>query len=376
MKKVLFVATVDSHILAFHIPYLKYFKESGYEVYVATNSDEPIPFCDKKIKLLIERNPIKFNNIRAIKKLEEIIEKEKFELIHCHTPMGSVVARLAAKKARKKYDTKVIYTAHGFHFYKGAPILNWMIYYPIEKFLSKYTDALITINNEDYNLAKKRFHAKQIYLVNGVGINKERFSSKISNEEKQQLRKELNLKEDDFVILYVAELIKRKNQTMLIEAMKEIAKKFENIKLILVGNGELSDEYEKIIHDIHLEKNVELLGFRKDVPKLMQIADLYVSTSKQEGLPVNIMEAMISGLPIVTTNCRGNRDLIIEGKNGYLIDINDIEMLVNKILFVYENYSQEKEKANSAFDLISKYLLENIMKDMQKIYKECLSLKK
>ena len=153
MKKVLFVAHVDSHIRHFHIPYLKYFKEKGYEVHVVTSNDEneTFPYCDVKHVISIKRNPFKMDNIKAIKQLKKIINDEKFDLIHCHTPMGGVITRLAAKKVRKN-GTKVFYTAHGFHFYKGAPKINWMIYYPIEKYLSKYTDVLITINHEDYEL--------------------------------------------------------------------------------------------------------------------------------------------------------------------------------------------------------------------------------
>ena len=175
MKKVLFTATVDSHILHFHIPYLQYFHEQGYEVHVATNGTEEIPFCDVKHTVSFERSPFKANNIKAIKQLKEIIDKEKFNIIHCHTPMGSVVTRLAAKQARKKYNTKVIYTAHGFHFFKGAPILNWILFYPVEKWLSKYTDCLITINEEDYTLAKNKFHAKKVELVHGVGVDEKKW---------------------------------------------------------------------------------------------------------------------------------------------------------------------------------------------------------
>ena len=149
MKKVLFTATVDSHILQFHLPFLKMFKENGYEVHVATNGDESIPFCDKKIKISFERSPFKINNLKAIGQLRKVINEEQYDIIHTHTPMGSVVTRLAAKQARKKNNTRVIYTAHGFHFFKGAPILNWLVFYPVEKWLAKYTDTLITINKED-----------------------------------------------------------------------------------------------------------------------------------------------------------------------------------------------------------------------------------
>jgi len=157
MKKVLFTATVDSHIMQFHLPFLKLFKEKGYEVHVATSGNEKIPYCDVKHVVTFERNPIKINNLKAIKQLKKICEEEKFDIIHTHTPMGSVITRLAARESRKKYKTRVIYTAHGFHFFNGAPLLNWIIYYPVEKWCAKYTDTLILINHEDYNLAKEKF---------------------------------------------------------------------------------------------------------------------------------------------------------------------------------------------------------------------------
>ena len=205
MKKVLFVATVTRHINAFHIPYLKWFKEQGYEVHVASNGDEKIEYCDKHFNLPFERFPLKVNNIKTYKELKKIIDDNNSEIVHCHAPVGGVLARLAARKARKK-GTRVIYTAHGFHFYKGAPLLNWIIYYPIEKFLSRYTDCLITINQEDYELAKKRFKkAKQIEYVHGVGVDSEKFKKEnLNKEQKEKLRKSLGIKEDDFVIIYTA----------------------------------------------------------------------------------------------------------------------------------------------------------------------------
>ena len=196
MKKVLFTATVDSHILQFHLPFLKLFKDNGYEVHVATNGNEEIPYCDVKHVIPFERSPYKISNLKAIKELKNVINEEKYDIIHTHTPMGSVVTRLAAKKARKRYHTRVIYTAHGFHFYKGAPLLNWLVYYPVEKYLSKYTDTLILINEEDYNLAKKKFNKRcnNIEYVPGVGIDEKKFDFIMNNDEKNELRKSLGIK--------------------------------------------------------------------------------------------------------------------------------------------------------------------------------------
>lgn len=362
MKKVLFTATVDSHILQFHIPYLKFFKEQGYEVHVATNGNEKIPFCDVKHKIHFERSPFKINNLKAIKQLRKIIEQEKFEIIHCHTPVGSVTTRIAAKKARRKYNTKVIYTAHGFHFFKGAPIINWVLFYPIEKWLSKYTDCLITINQEDYELAKKNFKkCKQIELVNGVGIDESKFNFEMSDKEKHDLREKLGLKEEDFVIIYVAELSKRKNQGMLIEAVKELIEDGKsNIKVILPGIDSMNGYYQEMTNKLGITSNIKFLGYRKDIPKLLKISDLYVSTAKQEGLPVNVMEAIYAELPIIVTNCRGNRDLVKENMNGYVI--NNLEQLIGKIKKAYAGEFNYKP-----IDI--KYLYErNIIKRMAQIY--------
>lgn len=370
MKKVLFTATVDSHILQFHIPYLKLFKEKGYEVHVATNGTANIPYCDVKHVVSFERSPIKINNLKAIEQLKKIINKEKFEIIHCHTPMGSVVTRLAAKKARKQ-GTKVIYTAHGFHFYKGAPLINWMIFYPIEKYLSKYTDCLITINDEDYTLARKKFKkCKQIELVYGVGVDENKFNFEMTNQEKHELRKRLGLRDDDFVIIYVAELSKRKNQGMLINAVKQLqlTEEKSNAKVLLAGQDSMNGYYQKMSKDLGVEDSIKFLGYRKDIPKLLKISDLYVSTAKQEGLPVNIMEAMCCGLPIIATDCRGNRDLVTNGENGYIININNMNELKEKVLLLLKNKSTCEQFEINSKKKIKKYESQEIKNRLKQIY--------
>ena len=370
MKKVLFTATVDSHILQFHIPYLKMFKEKGYEVHVATNGSKEIPYCDVKHVVSFERKPIKINNLKAIGELKKIIKKEKFDIIHCHTPMGATVTRLAAKKSRKN-GTKVIYTAHGFHFFKGAPIKNWLIFYPIEKWLSRYTDCLITINNEDYELARKKFKkCRQIELVHGVGIDKNKFDFEMTVEEKKELRKSLNLEDSDFVLIEVGELNKNKNQIMAIEAMRKISKENSNVHLLLAGEGELEDFYKNKIKEYNLENNVHMLGYRKDIPKLMKISDALISLSYREGLPMNIIEAMNEGLPIIASNCRGNRDLVLNNRNGFLIEKDDLNDL-NKALLKLKNSSAICNKMSlENKKIIKPYMLEEVMRDMENIYFE------
>ena len=367
MKKVLFTATVDAHILAFHTAYLKYFKEKGYEVHVATNGDEEIPYCDKKIKISFERSPFKINNLKAIKQLKKVINEEKYDLIHTHTPMGSVVTRLAAKKARKNYKTRVIYTAHGFHFYKGAPKKFWIMFYPVEKFLARYTDDLITINKEDYELAKKKFKTK-VHYVPGVGIDPKKFDIKVTAKEKEELRKTLGIKKDDFVMIYPAELSYRKNQEWLIRTLEKTIQKNKKIHIILPGKDSLNGGLEPIIKELKLQKNVHLLGFRKDIPKLLKISDLAVSSSRQEGLPVNIMEAMYTELPIVVTDCRGNSDLIDQGKSGFIVDQGDSASFVKRIKEIYKKEIDINKMGKLSKKKADKYMIDKILEEYKKIY--------
>lgn len=369
MKKVLFTATVDSHILQFHLPYLKLFKEKGYEVHVITNGDETIPYCDKKYKVSFERSPFKLNNIKAYFRLRKIINKEQYDIIHTHTPVGSVVTRLAAKKARKKFNTRVIYTAHGFHFFKGASLKNWLIFYPVEKYLAKLTDTIILINKEDFDLAKRKFskRCKDIQYVEGVGIDENKFNFTMTEKEKDELRKSLGIEKEDFVIIYPAELSKRKRQLWLIDTLSNLMKEKKNIHLLLPGKDSLNGKCQKYVEILGLENKIHFLGYRNDIPKLLAISNLSVSSANQEGLPVNIMEAMYIGLPIVGTDCRGNRDLIIDSKNGYLIELSNKEKFVESVNKIYFGKENKKISKNSKL-MIKKYLLNIVEPKMSIIY--------
>lgn len=371
-KKVLFVATVvKKHINVFHLPYLQWFQEQGYETHVCARDDFDgeeciIPYCDVHYDIPFERSPISGNNIKAYKELKRIIDENEYEIIHCHTPVAAMLTRLAAIKARKK-GTKVIYTAHGFHFFKGAPLINWLVYYPVEWVCSWFTDVLITMNQEDYQLAKKGMRAKKTCLVNGVGVNLNKFTP-ISQEEKLELRKAYNYGAEEFILIYVGELSKRKNQNFVIDTMKEIEKQCVHSRLLLVGEGKKRDEYEEQIKRLKLENHIELLGFRKDISQLMQIADVAVSAAKQEGLPVNILEAMATGLPVIVTNCRGNRDLVSTGENGYIVNSkNEFE---NKVTELFKNNAMKVEYGRMSLQRVKCYEIENVLNEVIRIYSE------
>lgn len=366
MKKVLFVATVTPHINAFHIPYLKWFKEQGYEVHVASYGDEEIAYCDKHYNLPFARKPLKVQNYKVYRELKTIIEENQYEIVHCHTPVGGVLARLASRKERKN-GTKVIYTAHGFHFFKGAPLINWLIYYPIEKIMSRYTDTIITINQEDYELAKKKFKkSKTIELVHGVGLDLSRFDINIKQEELDNLRQEFGIADEDIVLGYVAELNKNKNQILIIKAIEQLVKQNKNYKLILIGDGVNKEELELYVKENKLENNIKLIGRRNDVPKLLKIIDIYVASSLREGLPVNILEALYMGLPVVALDNRGHREAAKYTENIKICSENDENLLATIIKDI--EVSCKSDRQDKSREDIKNFMLDNVLKEMKRIY--------
>lgn len=368
--KALFVATVvKTHINVFHLPYIKMFKNSGWETAVCARNDFPkkedcvIPNCDKFYDLPFERNPFKLNNIKVLKKLLSLIKKEKYDIIHCHTPTGGVLARLVALFAGNK-NTKVIYTAHGFHFYKGAPKKNWLLYYPVEWFCSFFTDTLITINKEDFEFAKRHMHAKEILYVPGVGVDTEKFKN--VNCDKIEKRKELNIPENATVLLSVGELIVRKNHEIIIKALKEIDN--PDIHYLIVGAGEIEDYLKKLTQENCLDKNVHFLGYRKDICEICKAADIFCFPSLQEGLPVALMEAMSVGMPVICSEIRGNTDLIENDKGGYLCKATDFSAFAERIMSLARDKTKRENMSEVNLKNVKMFDIENVKNLMRKIY--------
>ena len=361
MKKILITANTDRHILVCHLPYLKWFKENGYCVHLATNTSNEIPYIDKKINLGISRKPFHFTNILAVFKLKKIMKNEKYDIIYTHTPTGAAITRLAYKFANVKSD--LIYMCHGFHFFKKAPKHFWLLYYPVEKYLMKYTKKLIVMNNEDYDFAKKHFKNIEIQKVNGIGLNTERLDKEISKSETEKIFKEFNLKESDFIISYIAELSKRKDQISLIKQLAKNNIRNTNIKILLIGDDSLNGRIEKLLKKYNLSSNVITTGFRKDINIFLSISDLVLSISKQEGLPLNVMEAIYMKKYIIATPCRGNVDLIKDNINGFII--NDVSELWDKIINFKEHNVEYKRRYNQYID-INKYKVKNVLEDVIK----------
>nr|WP_293993917.1 glycosyltransferase family 4 protein [uncultured Fusobacterium sp.] len=358
-KKAMIIATVYSFVSHFEKNDIKILQELGYEIVVASSYEgykgELEDLNIEKLDIPFTRSPISLKNIKAFFKLNKYLKENQVDLIHCHTPVGGVVGRMIG---RWNKVSRIIYTAHGFHFFDGGPKINWLIYYPIEKILSKFTDTLITINKEDYERAKT-FYAKRVEYVPGVGVDVDKIQS--IKVDKEQKRKELGLSMDDIVLLSVGELNDNKNHITPIKALAEIKNK--NIKYLIAGKGPLENHLKEEIKKLGLEDLVKLLGYRKDIYELNKISDIFIFPSKREGLSVALMEALVCGLPVICSNIRGNRDFFI-GQDNYKLINNEIESYHKIILDIVKNIP-----LNLKIDsILSKINIFSIKNQMKKIY--------
>lgn len=367
-KKIMMLATTDNMIWQFLLPHIKYLQEQGniVECVCAKTGfwfDEiKQKFGLKAHDIQFKRNPFTVANIKAYNELVKLQKQENFDIIYCQQPVGGLMGRLLAKK----FKLPVIYTAHGFHFFKGCPLANKIIYKPVEKWLSKYTDVLITINEEDYQNALK-MKSKYVFKINGIGIDGNKLKTEDFN--KDSFRKELGINLNDKVILTVSEINKNKNYITMLQSIKLLLEKDKNIKFISCGTGVWKEKIYNYAKELGIENNVIFLGYRKDIGKIMQVSDLFLHASYREGLTLSVMEAMSFGLPCVVSNVRGNRDLIANDKGGYVVEPTDAHSFSKRILEILND--SDKYKAFSQFNIqeSKKYIVENVKNQLEEIYK-------
>ena len=370
-KKVLFIASVAVHLHAFHRPYLKWFHDQGYEVHVACRGDFSDPNVFKVWDIKFERSPLSLTHLSSLFELRKVINKNNYSLITCHTPMASVLSRLAAVEARKK-GTRLIYTAHGFHFFKGGSTWSWLTYYPVEMAMSYLTDAIVCINQEDLDIiSQKGSSSTDYYLIPGIGVDPSRFEPP-SREKKALLRDSIGINTDAFVMIYVAEFIERKNHRLLIDAVKLLSEKLDNFTLLLAGRGVLLDEIKQYVVDNRLEEQVSFLGFVTDVEKYYQVSDVAISSSRQEGLGINLVEAMMCGVPVIATIDRGHRTVIDHKVNGILFPQNDPISLADAVFKIYQNDQLRLNMSIEAIKKAKKFEIKNSLEVMSKIYNSLL----
>ncbi len=375
--KMLMVSTVASMISLFNMDNIRVLQELGFTVEVACNfeegnvvSDEAIANFSKHLESIgviqhhisFPRNPFDFPKLyQSFVMIQSLINSNHFSFVHCHSPIASALVRLAAHRRR---HIPVVYSAHGFQFQKKGPILPWLLYYPIEKFLSKMTDVLIVLNEEDYQVAKRRFHANEIVLLKGVGISVQRFHLPCFDQAKH--KKELGISADTKMILSVGELNRNKNHEVVIRALARFENK--NIHYFIAGKGYLEKELRKLAENLGVGNKVHLLGYRADIPELLNTADLFAFPSYREGLAVSIMEALAAGLPIVTSNVRGVIDFHRWAEVGLSCDAGNAEQFANAIQQILENPNLYQKYSSNAKILSSQFDINCITSEMRSIY--------
>ncbi len=374
-KKILYTAIDNRTIIDIYLPYILAFKNNGFDVYVATAESGNIPYVTKKYDIEFDIATLSVTNfdvVKSVKILKSILDSENFDVIHTHGLKASFITRLAAIKSRQN-GTKIIYTADGFGFFEGAPKSTYTLYYSIEKMLSKNTDVIITINKEDYNAAIKNFASCKIYYIDGYGIDKEKVDIDVSYEMEDEIRRNLNIKDDDIIVLNVGDYTKDNNQEFLLDALKIIKDKTRNIKVIFVGKDKLDGRLKSLAREYDVSNNVIFLDLnQKDTLMLYAISDVYVDVSKVKNYPSEIIIAMINYLPVITTNVRGNADLITNNVTGYIVNESDIYDLCDKIMLLSNNEDISDTFIENCHSIYDNYLKENVFKQMCDIYNNIL----
>ena len=369
--KILIVATVQSHICQFYRPLVQMLHDHGCEVHVAARDNLAeknglkLDFADRVFDVPFERSPFNKRNLTAYKQLKKIVDDGNYDAVHTNTPVGGIVGRLAARKARKS-GCKVIYTAHGFHFFKGGSIKSWLIYYPIERFMCRYTDLLITINDEDYALAKAHFKV-QTEHIHGIGANSEKYRT-VWDDAHIALKKRLGY-EDTALLLCTGELNANKNQVTAIRAMPGVVKNVPNAKLLLAGNGPLVSQLEDEVKRLGMTDFIELLGYKTNLQEYVNAADLIVSCSRREGLPVNIIEGMLCEKAVVASINRGHKELVEDGVTGYLLPSDDPQKFSEKIAALLIDPKVSHEMGRAGKEKAAAYTDKAVYRELEQVYR-------
>ena len=366
--KILLLCTTDNMIAQFLIPHIKDLQSYGAEVDCVC-AKTGFWFDELRTKhnlnmidLPMTRFPISFKNLQAYGKLKKLQKEKQYDLIYCQQPVGGMLGRFVGKK----FNLPVVYTVHGFFFFEANNPIKNMIFKFAEKLMARWTDILITMNEEDF-LASKKFRCENCYKISGIGYDENKHENSEFN--KLEFKKSLGLKDDDKVILSVSEFIKRKNHKTMIKSFSHLAKTRNDIKLVLCGTGKLLQSCIKMVERLKIGNKVMFLGYRNDINKIMQVSDVFYHQSLHEGLTMSIIEAMNCGLPIVASNVRGNLDLVAS-KGGILTNPYSIDEQVDALDKILNNEEMRKEMGELNSVEVKKYSLTNVRKQLKEIYEE------
>lgn len=381
-KRVLIVASVVSFIEWFNKENVDYLNKTRQcELHIACNFDYMEDTDEERTRAYIDkiksegvilhnihfaRSPFSSQNIDCYKQLKAIIDENHFDLIHVHTPTVSILTRLAARKARKE-GTTVMYTCHGFHFHNAAPKKNWMMFYPMERMMSRFCDYIVTINKEDFNRAKT-FHAPNVRYIPGVGVNINRIHD--CKIDKKAYKREIGVPEDCVLILSIGEMIERKNHEVIVRALAKVQN--PNVYYAICGKGPLREHLEQLANELGVGNRVKFLGFRKDIPELCNTADISAFPSRIEGLGLAGIEAMAAGVPLVSSNVHGILDYVIDGKTGFALNPEDVDGFAKAISKLADDENLRNDMAANCWNAVAPFEIDNALRVMWGIYDEIL----
>ena len=372
--KILYVTTIGL-TMTFFKKLVRDLLDQGHTVDIMSNETSfPVPDCYREWNCEIyhhscTRFPFAPENIKAIFQIRNLVEKNRYDIIHCHTPVAAMCTRLACISARKR-GTKVFYTAHGFHFFKGAPLKNWLLYYPVEKICSYFTDVLITINQEDFRLAQKKMKASRVEYVPGVGVDVDKFRN--TQVDRKQKRAELGIPENAAMLLSVGELNINKNQQVIICALAQL--KDPNIHYVVVGIGNQADALKNLARELGVAQQVHFLGYRHDVAELCHTADIFCFPSQREGLGLAALEAMSCGLPLLTSNVHGINDYSENGVTGFKYDPMDYKGFAEGIYKILQDDQLRLKMGEHNKERVMQFSLENALERMNTFYSEKIDM--
>ncbi len=385
MKKVLIVASVVSFIEWFNKENVEYLQQQqGCEVHIACNFDYMQDTDVERTRRYVEqlrqngivlhniefaRSPFSPANVRAYKELRGIIETHRFDLIHCHTPTVSMMTRLAARRARRQ-GSVVMYTCHGFHFHNASSKKNWLMYYPVERFLSRYCDYIVTINKEDFRRAGT-FHCKNVRYIPSVGVDINRIRT--LQVDKAAKKESIGVPAEGVLLLSVGEMIERKNHEVIIRALAQVDN--PNLYYAIAGKGPLKEYLSNLAHELGVGERVLFLGFRTDVFELYHAADISAFPSKIEGLGLAGVEAMAAGVPLVSSNVHGILDYVIDGQTGYAIPPTDVAGYAAAIGRLAADPALREGMRNACLSAVEPFEIGNALRVMWDIYEEILGKK-
>lgn len=373
MKRILITST-DVMMAQFLIPHVLYLKEKGFYVDVACSIVQEF---DGEVKqrlkdkanvffVKLERSPISFKNIKGFFQLKQIIKSGDYDLVWTNEPVMGAITRMASSGSK----CKVLYFVHGFHFFAGASLYRWLIIYPIEKILSHFTSAIVTINEEDYQRVKKSFTKKLlVYKIPGIGIDTNKFDKKGIDIAKK--REELGIKITDLVFLSVGELEKRKNHELSIRAFEKIA--IPNAYLLICGKGTLQNELNSLVVQSSERNRIKMLGYRTDINELCEMSDLFLFSTFQEGLSVALMEAMSNGLVCIVSRIRGNADLVSNDR-GFLFNPHSVDDCCNAIMMALNDKNKWEILSLMNKDFIKQFDICNVKDQMLMIIGKLLEV--